>query len=127
MTLRGITDEEFMERVNVAVPAKREGHSQLASGAKKSAQVRAFTRRSKIQMDAHLDSRWTLFSHISLEIQRLLQTVCGTMQRGREGSVYKSNGMKAMKAMDSPSERGWSCETTSLLGKQSTRSRLRLR
>ena len=37
-----------MEQVNVAVPAKMEGHSQLASGAKKNAQVRTFTRRSKI-------------------------------------------------------------------------------
>lgn len=38
-----------MERVNVAVPAKMKRHSLLESGAKKSAQVRTFTRRSKIQ------------------------------------------------------------------------------
>ena len=43
----GITDEELMERVNVAVSAEMERHNKLASGAKKSAQVS--------QIGSHID------------------------------------------------------------------------
>ena len=43
----GITDEELMERVNVAVSAEMERHNKLASGAKKSAQV--------TQIGSHID------------------------------------------------------------------------